>query len=298
MDFKHLEAFVAVVDEGSFSNAAARLQISQSMVTIYVRNLETELGTKLLNRTTRSMELSADGQTYYYYARQILKLNRDSMFALSRADSGERTINIVATPYTSRYYLSGRIAEFERSHPDVGFNITVCYNSEIAPKLRAGGFQFAFSNTKIMDSEYSVKKYSSASLVIITPNEERFRALAGKPFPTDLFLSERVITRSSSSALQQEFLRWVKYHLPDAKLQVAAAIDDTETMKQLVAAGTGISVLSEVAVREMVDRGELLSFPLEGIMPQHLYFVSKKKLLSPVQIEFRDFILDAAEKEA
>ena len=105
MDFKHLEAFVAVVDEGSFSNAAARLQISQSMVTIYVRNLENELGTKLLNRTTRSMELSADGQTYYYYARQMLKLNRDSMFALSRADSGERTINIVATPYTSRYYL-------------------------------------------------------------------------------------------------------------------------------------------------------------------------------------------------
>ena len=272
MDFKHLEAFVAVVDEGSFSNAAARLQISQSMVTIYVRNLETELGTKLLNRTTRSMELSADGQTYYYYARQILKLNRDSMFALSRADSGERTINIVATPYTSRYYLSGRIAEFERTHRDVGFNITVCYNSEIAPKLRAGSFQFAFSNTKIMDSEYSVKKYASASLVIITPNEERFRALVGKPFPKELFQTERVITRSSSSALQQEFLRWVRHHLPDAKLQVAAAIDDTETMKQLVAAGTGISVLSEVAVREMVERGELLSFPLEGIMPQQLYF--------------------------
>ena len=298
MDFKHLEAFVAVVDEGSFSNAAARLQISQSMVTIYVRNLETELGTKLVNRTTRSMELSADGQTYYYYARQMLKLNRDSMFALSRADSSERTINIVATPYTSRYYLSSQIAEFERNHPDVGFNITVCYNSEIAPKLRAGGFQFAFSNTKIMDSEYSVKKYSSASLVIITPNEERFRALAGKPFPKEMFLSERVITRSSSSALQQEFLRWVKQHLPDAKLQVAAAIDDTETMKQLVAAGTGISVLSEVAVREMVRRGELLSFPLEGNMPQHLYFVSKKKLLTPVQIAFRDFILDTADKDA
>ena len=286
-----------MVDEGSFSNAAARLQISQSMVTIYVRNLENELGTKLLNRTTRSMELSADGQTYYYYARQMLKLNRDSMFALSRADSDERTINIVATPYTSRYYLSGRIADFERTHPDVGFNITVCYNSEIAPKLRAGGFQFAFSNTKIMDSEYSVKKYASASLVIITPNEERFRALAGKPFPKELFLTERVITRSSSSALQQEFLRWVKAHLPDTKLRVAAAIDDTETMKQLVREGIGISVLSEVAVREMVERGDLLSFPLEGIMPQHLYFVSKKKLLSPTQIEFRDFILGSSEKD-
>ena len=296
MDFRHLEAFVAVVDEGSFSNAAARLQISQSMVTVYVRNLEAELGVKLLNRTTRSMELSPDGQTYYYYARQILKLNRDSMFALSRADSGERTINIVATPYTSRYYLSGRIAEFTRDHADVGFNITVCYNSEIAPKLRAGGFQFAFSNTKIMDSQYAVHKYSSAGLVIITPNVERFRALIGKPFPNELFERERMITRSSSSALQQEFLRWARRQLPDIKLQVAAAIDDTETIKQLVAEGIGIAVLSEVAVREMVADGKLLSFPLEGIIPQQLYFVSKKKLLSPVQEEFRDFILEAAEE--
>ena len=44
MDFKQLESFVAVVDEGSFSNAADRLQISQSMVTIHIRNLEAELG--------------------------------------------------------------------------------------------------------------------------------------------------------------------------------------------------------------------------------------------------------------
>ena len=298
MDFKQLESFVAVVDEGSFSNAADRLQLSQSMVTIHVRNLEAELGTRLLNRTTRSMELSADGQTYYTYARQILKLNRDSLFALTRADQNENAINIVATPYTSRYYLAKRIVEFERAHPEVNFNITVCYNSEIPNKLRSGGFQFAFCNMKIMDSDYAVKHYSSSSLVIITPNVERFRALQGQPFPKELFGSERMITRSSTSTLQQEFLRWIKQNIPDTKLDVAASIDDTETIKQLVSEGVGIAVLSEVAVGEFVAEGKLLAFPLEGTMPHHLYFVSKKKYLSPVQTEFRDFILAANSKEA
>ena len=291
MDFKQLESFVAVVDEGSFSNAAARLQLSQSMVTIHIRNLEAELGTRLLNRTTRSMELSADGQTYYYYAKQMLKLNRDSMFALSRANLDDNTINIVATPYTSRYYLASKIAEFKKMYPDVNFNFTVCYNSEILEKLRAGGFQFAFCNMKIMDSDYSVRHYDSASLVIITPNEERFQRLQGRAFPKELFGTEKVITRSSTSALQQEFLRWIKQHLPNTKLQVAVAVDDTETIKQLVSAGIGISVLSEVAVREYVASGKLLSFPLEGTMPHYLYFVSKKKYLSPAQIAFHDFIL-------
>ena len=297
MDFKQLESFVTVVDEGSFSNAAARLQLSQSMVTIHVRNLEAELGTRLLNRTTRSMELSCDGQTFYYYAKQMLKLNRDSMFALTRADQNERAINIVATPYTSRYYLAARIAEFERMHEDCSFNITVCYNSEILNKLRSGGFQFAFCNSNIIDSDYAVRHYSSADLVIITPNTERFRALQGKPFPNELFGRERIITRSSSSALQQEFLRWIKQHQPEAKLDIAASVDDTETIKNLVADGIGISVISEVAVKEFVEDGKLLSFPLEGTMPHHLFFVSKKKYLSVVQTQFRDFILDGIAQE-
>lgn len=291
MDFKQLESFVSVVDEGSFSNAAERLQISQSMVTIHIRNLEAELGTRLINRTTRSMELSHDGRTFYYYARQMLRLNRDSLFALTRADQDERAINIVATPYTSRYYLSNRIAEFRRQHPDVHFSVTVCYNSEIHGKLRTGGFQFAFCNMKIMDADFAARRYNSASIVAITPNEERFRALQGKPFPAELFGTEPMISRSSTSALQQEFLRWIKQNAPGTRLNIAAAIDDTETIKQLVADGMGISVLSEVAVEEFVAAGRLLSFPLAGSLPHHLYFICKKKYLSPEQAAFRDFIL-------
>lgn len=293
MDFKQLESFVAVVDEGSFSNAADRLQLSQSMVTIHIRNLETELGTRLLNRTTRSMELSNDGKTFYYYAKQMLRLNRDSMFALTRADQDEKSINIVATPYTSRYYLSNKIVQFKKLHPDVNFIITVCYNSEIHSKLRAGGFEFAFCNMKIMDSDFSIKHYNSASLVVITPNEERFRALRGQPFPVEMFGQEPLITRSSTSALQQEFLRWIKQNAPGTKLHIATAIDDTETIKQLVAEGVGISVISEAAIGEYLAEGKLLSFPLEGSMPHHLYFVSKKKYLSPEQTAFRDFILES-----
>ena len=291
MDFNQLESFVAVVDEGSFSNAAERLQLSQSMVTIHIRNLEAELGTRLLNRTTRSMELSNDGRTFYYYAKQMLKLNRDSMFALTRANQDEKSINIVATPYTSRYYLTNKIVEFYRMHPEVSFNITVCYNSEIHNKLQVGGFEFAFCNMKIMNSDYAVRHYDSASLVVITPNEERFRKLQGKPFPKEIFGEEMTITRSSTSALQQEFLRWIKQNISGTKLKIATAIDDTETIKQLVSEGIGISVLSEVAVREFVANGKLLSFPLEGTMPHHLYFVHKKKYLSAEQIAFRDFIL-------
>ena len=292
MDFKQLESFVAAVDEGSFSNAADRLQLSQSMVTIHIRNLERELGTRLLNRTTRSMELSHDGRTFYAYAREMLKLNRDSILALSRADMDDKTIKIVATPYISRYYLSDWVIGFSRLHPDVNFNFITSNNSEIHGRLEQDGCEFAFCNMKIMNSDYAVRHCGIANLVVITPNVGQYQALMGQSFPPTLFNEAPMITRSSTSTLQQEFMRWMKLNIPDVRLHVTAAIDDTETIKQLVAAGVGISVISEVAVRDYVKEGRVLSFPLEGTMPYHLYFVYKKKYLSAEQVLFRDYVLE------
>ena len=290
MDFKQLESFVAAVDEGSFSNAADRLQISQSMVTIHVRNLEKELGVKLLNRTTRTMELSRDGKTFYGYARDILKLNREGILALSKADKNERTIEIVATPYISRYYLADWIIGFHRLRPDVHFTFATSNNSEIHNRLRQDNCEFAFCSMKIMDSDYAVRHCGTSNLVVITPDQPKFRAISGQSFPPQWFNELPMITRSGTSTLQQELMRWMKIYLPEAHINVAAAIDDTETIKHLVAAGVGISVISEVAI---MDGGhDLLSFPLEGTMPYHLYFVYKKKYLSPEQSQFRDYILE------
>ena len=78
------------------------------------------------------------------------------------------------------------------------------------------------------------------------------------------------------------------------KVEVAAAVDDTESIKRMVSAGVGISIISEVPVREEVAAGRLLSFPLEGAMPYHLYFVHKKKYLTAEQAAFRDFLLARA----
>jgi DNA-binding transcriptional LysR family regulator len=292
MDFKQLESFVAAVDEGSFSNAADRLQVSQSMVTIHIRNLERELGTRLLNRTTRSMELSQDGRTFYGYAREMLKLNRDSILALRRTDGDDRTIEIVATPYISRYYLSDWVIGFHRRTPEVNFNFITSSNSEIHGRLEQDGCEFAFCNMKILNNDYAVRHCGIANLVVITPVETRFQAMAGGSFPPALFNELPMITRSSTSTLQQEFLRWSKLNIPDVKLNVAAAVDDTETIKRLVADGVGIAVISEAAVLDEVQDGRLLSFALEDAMPYHLYFAYKKKYLSPEQAAFRDFVLD------
>lgn len=79
-----LKTFVAVVDEEGFSRAAEKLHLTQSAVSGHVRRLEEQVGKPLLTRTTRSQQLTPDGERLLSYARTILVLNRDAWAELTR----------------------------------------------------------------------------------------------------------------------------------------------------------------------------------------------------------------------
>ncbi|TIR43353.1 MAG: LysR family transcriptional regulator [Mesorhizobium sp.] len=80
-----LRTFVAVFDEGGFSRAAARLNLTQSAVSGHLRRLEEQVGKPLLRRTTRSLEMTPDGERLLAYARAMLALNRDALADLAQA---------------------------------------------------------------------------------------------------------------------------------------------------------------------------------------------------------------------
>ena len=134
--------------------------------------------------------------------------------------------------------------------------------------------------------------------MVVTPNTDRYRQLREAKGSMDWLLEEAFVLREDGSGTRREALAYLKeLGIEENRLRIVANFANSDAVLMSVREGIGISVLSEVAVREMVRGGKLLSFPLEGIMPQPLYFVSKKKLLSPAQVEFRDFILEAAERE-
>lgn len=83
-DILLLKTFVTVVDEAGFSRAADKLSLTQSAVSGHLRRLEDQIGKPLLKRTTRSQQLTPDGERLIAYARTILALNRDAWAQLTR----------------------------------------------------------------------------------------------------------------------------------------------------------------------------------------------------------------------
>lgn len=125
-EFAELKAFAAVVERASFARAAEHLGLSPSALSQTIRQLETRIGTRLLNRTTRSVAPSASGELLY---KRIAPLFREMDAAVAEASeaAGQTTgtLRINTLGIAARTLIAPRLARFHQTYPDVVLDIVV-----------------------------------------------------------------------------------------------------------------------------------------------------------------------------
>jgi DNA-binding transcriptional LysR family regulator len=123
---RQIEAFATVVQTGSFVQAAARLNASKAVVSRQVQELEAQLGTRLLNRTTRKLSLTDSGAAYYERCRQILEdLAEANALASAASASPVGRLKINAPMTFGNLHLAPLWGEFLKLHPKVELDITL-----------------------------------------------------------------------------------------------------------------------------------------------------------------------------
>ncbi|WP_175915737.1 MULTISPECIES: LysR substrate-binding domain-containing protein [unclassified Burkholderia] len=132
-----LRSFVAVVQEGGFTHAAARLNLTQSAVSAHLRRLEKQIGRDLLVRTTRSVTLTVDGELLLGYARAILALNQDARAQLLREPSAG-TIRVGLSEDLANVRLMHVMQAFAARYPRIAFSIRVGIPGELLQALDHG----------------------------------------------------------------------------------------------------------------------------------------------------------------
>ena len=134
-----LRSFVAIVQEGGFTHAAARLNLTQSAVSAHLRRLEKQTGRVLLARTTRSVTLTADGETLLGYARAILALNQDAQAQLLRGPS-EGAIRVGLSEDLANLRLMNVIQAFSVRYPHIAFSVRVGIPGQMLQAMDQGEF--------------------------------------------------------------------------------------------------------------------------------------------------------------
>lgn len=121
-----MQAFVHVVEAGSFVRAAQKLASSTSSTSRLIADLEAHLGARLLNRTTRRLSLTETGQTYYERCVQLLAdIGEAEAAAGSAADTPAGRLRLTCPYNLLAQPIGPALAEFNRRHPQVSFDVTV-----------------------------------------------------------------------------------------------------------------------------------------------------------------------------
>ncbi len=282
-----LITFVTVVESGSFSRAAERLQQANSVVSRTVKKLESKLGVTLLNRTTRQISLTQEGENYF---RQVQKVLSD-MAAAENAlmESRQRPQGLLrvdaATPVIL-HLLTPLVAEFRERYPEMSLSLV---SSENFINLIERKVDIAIRVGELTDSTLKARKLmASYRRILASP---AYLAQYGAPKTVADLEHHCCIGFNDLPNLN----RWPLTCADGRQLEIVPGLttNSGETQRHLCLHGNGIACLSDFMSDEDVKRGDLVpllvgdTLPLE--MPINAVYYSDSAVSNRLR-SFIDFI--------
>ena len=255
MNFLQLQYFAAVVEEGSISQAARKLNISQPPLSMQIKNLEEEYGVKLFERGSRHIRLTESGELLYGYAVRMLEMQKAAEDDLRSVKAGQKAslrLGIISSGECPEL-LSG-LSDFQKLHPDVTFRIFDRNTFELQQDIEKQRIDLAVIRTP----------FQTGSIESVTLREESFFA-AG----TESVLSGAVCTpdgRCSLAGLARTpvivYRRWQDAIREEAKKEgvkpdIVCMSDDARTCVQWARAGIGAALVPESVLLLTPELGRL-----------------------------------------
>ncbi len=282
--------FERVAERGSIAGAAQDVGLSPSAVSKLITRLELRLGVRLINRTTRHLALTAEGETYLKRAREILGAIDAAESEIASARTSPRgNLRVLAPPVFAVEHLGPALPEFLARHPRVTLDFLV---TNRVVDLVSENVDIALQTGRLSDSTLVARKIVDISRVICA--SPKYLARRGRPIkPTDLAAHACLtLSRIPQSAI------W-SFQTEGQPVQVNVrgplSADSADLLKKLAIEGLGIVRLGEIAVASAIrdglleplleDSHEPEIFPLWAVMPSGRQRALKIKV-------FLDFLIE------
>ncbi|HEY3047708.1 MAG TPA: LysR family transcriptional regulator [Polaromonas sp.] len=269
---RQLRAFLALAEQRSFTRAAAACHLSQPAFSALIRTLETELNTRLFDRDTRSVQLSAEGRLFETSARQLI--GDFSVAVNDLSDHVERRkgrVHVAALPSLAAGWLPAIFAEFKKAWPGITLNLSDVLSDPCIDLVRSGKADFALASTGASHAGLSTELLCT----------DRFYLVCRKDHP---LATEKVLTlkklvpypfvhMSRNSSVRQA----LDAALHPLQTNTVLEVDQLATVTGMVEAGLGISVVPALTLFHF-ERENLVTRPLAiANLTRKIYVVRRQE---------------------
>lgn len=294
MDFRQIEAFYYVYRLRNFSRAGDVLFLTQSTISSHINYLESELGVKLFDRSSRNVTPTGAGDVFYQYAVNLLETRGSAICSLSQYSMKiEGRLEIAASTIPSQYLLPRIMKDFRELHPDIQFILHQCDTREVIRALQDKKFQIGIAGTRMDEDNLEYEILSGDRLMLISAFDNSNNSPQNPRISLESLLDKQFILREPGSGTRLEFEAALKKRgINPNELKVVAEMNSTEAIKYAVREGLGVSVVSSLSVEDYLELGLIQTFAIEGLdLERAFYMVThKNRPLSPCVTAFREYI--------
>ena len=291
-DLNDLYYFAMVVEHGGFAAAERALGIPKSRLSRRISQLETDLGVRLLQRSTRRFAVTDVGMSVYRHAQTMLTEAQAAREVVDRLSAEPRGVVRVSVPVAlAQQQLPKLLPKFLDQYPKVRLQLHIG-NRRV--DLINEGFDVALRVRARLDDDGSLVMRSFGQIQEMLVASPKYLDRAGRPKdPVDL-ASHLTLSIHEDEAHQRWELHGPGGEVRRVDLQPRVAGFDFPLLQSMVKDGFGITMLPETVCAEAVRRGELEVVLPEWSLPQgicHAVFASRRGLLPAVRV-FIDFLAE------
>jgi DNA-binding transcriptional LysR family regulator len=288
--FAEINAFVRVVDNGSFSAAGRELDMTTSTLSKLISRLEERLGVRLLQRTTRRLHLTAEGDAFYCRAQQVLVAMDEAEAEVVKTGLSPRgLLRLHCGTAFGTHQLAPAVPDFLQRYPNVKLDISI---TDQLPELSDSCFDLALRIGTMDDSSIIARRICDLERIICAAPDYLERA--GTPRTPDDLQGHNCLWITSLPDLR----RWPFDTLNGVRIvQVdgSVAANSAETVLQLAIAGAGITRLTDIAVSAALQSGLLVPILVDyhhvEPIPLHVIYPSSRHLAPKVRVMV-DFLFE------
>lgn len=295
LNLHQLATFQTVAKHRSYVRAAKELHFSQPAVSAQIRQLEESLGVKLFDQIGRRTHLTQAGEDLYLYCEKIFSVIDeaiDSLASLSNPETGRLSVGADTTVGT--YVIPALLGKFQQSFPEVEISLDVSNRATLIEALVSNRIDLAVMGSFPSDIPVIIEPFKPNELVLVAGPTQRLAGCARVPFAE--VAREHFLLREEGSGTRA-ILETI-FQEAGLPLHVSMRVGNNSAIKQGVAAGLGIALISRVAIDLELETKRLVILDVEDFpitRQWHLVHL-KGKSLSATARAFKLFLLQHADR--
>jgi len=256
ISIRQIEIFLKVVDLQNLTKVAGDLGLSQSAVSMSIKELETTLSRKLFDRINKKLILNEVGRSFYDAVLPIYKKLEDIESEFKNSED-KGSVRVGASTTIIDYLMPSIVCDYMSKYPNVKIDLKEGNTKDIVNLVKEGKIDMGFIEGNVEDSDIIKEVIGQDELVVVSANEK----LQNQKVTLEDISNFRWVLREEGSGTRAVFLNYIKPF--NIKLNIFLSLGHTESIKSLLLSKKPLSCLSILAVHNEIENGSMFKVDIK-----------------------------------